>query len=101
MLESYFSFSDKHNVDSLLRLKIPSEAIMEIIKIKKERLFQKIPNLNSEIKIKIEQTVDGILATNTQVGVDEIKRISEILYFINIAFIKMMAPDYKDVLMSY
>jgi len=101
VLESYFSFSDKHNVDSLLRLKIPSEAIMEIIKIKKERLFQKIPNLNSEIKIKIEQTVDGILATNTQVGVDEIKRISEILYFINIAFIKMMAPDYKDVLMSY
>ncbi|KKK81429.1 hypothetical protein LCGC14_2813520 [marine sediment metagenome] len=72
---------------------------MEIIK--KERLFQKIPSINSEIKIKIEQTVDGILTTNTKVGVDEIKRISEILYFINIAFIKMMAPGYKDVLITY
>ncbi|KKM80726.1 hypothetical protein LCGC14_1337000, partial [marine sediment metagenome] len=64
-------------------------------------LFQRIPNLNSVMKIKIEQTVDGILATNTQADVDEIKHISEILYFINIAFIKMMAPDYKDVLITY
>jgi len=101
VLESYFSFSDKYNVESLLRLKIPSEAIMDVIKIKKERLFQRIPNLNSVMKIKIEQTVDGILATNTQADVDEIKHISEILYFINIAFIKMMAPDYKDVLITY
>ncbi|KKM64301.1 hypothetical protein LCGC14_1502710 [marine sediment metagenome] len=74
---------------------------MEIIKIKKERLFQKIPNLNSEEKIKIEQTVDRILATNTKAGENEIKLISEILYFINIAFIKMMAPNYKDILLTY
>lgn len=63
--------------------------------------MQIFSNLNSEIKTKIEQTVDGILATNTQADVDEIKHISEILYFINIAFIKMMAPDYKDVLITY
>lgn len=101
VIESYFTFTDSPNMEELLQLKIPSERVMNIMKIRMARLYQKIAGLNSEEKLQIENIVDNILSSQDLEEVESFKSISEILYFNDISFIKMMAPEFKDEILAY
>jgi len=100
-LESYFTFSEKYNVNDLLHIKIPSEEIMEVIKIKKTQIFKKFAILTPKDKNEIENSIDNILTTRDINGVNFINTVSKLLYFIDLSFIKMMAPKYKEEILSY
>ncbi len=74
---------------------------MDIIKIKRSLLYKKIAALTSEEKIQIENIIDIILKNGNLKGADFINSISKILYFIDMSFIKMMAPQFKDEILTY
>lgn len=74
---------------------------MDIIKIKRSLLYKKIAALTSEEKIQIENIIDIILKNGNLKGADFINIISKILYFIDMSFIKMMAPQFKDEILTY
>ena len=74
---------------------------MVFIKIRKDWLNKKLIQLTTERKLKIEMIVNDILTSKKNELVGSIISVNEILYFINIAFIKMMAPDYKVEILSY
>ena len=101
IIDSYFTFNESPKLKTLLILKIPSEKVMELIKIKKARLFKKISGLNTEEKLQIEIMVDRILSSQEIEGTEYINSISKILYFNDISFIKMMAPEFKDEILTY
>jgi len=64
-------------------------------------LFNKIANLFTEQKLQIEEIIDTILNSEEVSGMENIDTISKILYFIDLAFIKMIAPDYVEEIMTY
>ena len=101
IIDSYFAFTESPNIKELLKLRIPSDKAMEIIKIKKSLLYKKISGLNSEEKIQIETIVDNILSFQNLEGTASINSINKILYFNDISFIKIMAPEFKDELIAY
>lgn len=101
IVDSYFTFNESPKLKKLLNLKIPSDKIMELIKLKKARLFKKISGLNTEEKLQIETMVDNILSSQGIEGTEHINSISKILYFIDISFIKMIVPEFKDEILAY
>ncbi|MFX1450549.1 MAG: N-6 DNA methylase [Promethearchaeota archaeon] len=101
ILDSFFEFEDSQKTERLLQLRIPNDTIMEIIKIQKSRLYNKIATLTSDEKNQIEQIIDDILKDGNITKTDFINSISKILYFINISFIKMMVPQFKDEILAY
>lgn len=100
-LESYFDFAKKYNVDDLLNVKIPSEEIMEVIGIKKTQIFKKFALLTSDDKNRIEDSINNILSAQDISGIDFINTVSKLIYFIDLSFIKVMAPKYKDEILAY
>lgn len=100
-IDSYFNFAEQFDIRKLVKLKIPTDDIRDIIHIKKNRLFKKIAGLNSEEKLRIGKIIENILQDRTPFGIKGISTISKILYFIDLSFIKMMAPEYKDVILTY
>jgi len=101
ILDNYLSFTEQPKVKELLDLRIPTEDIMEIIRIKKRLLFNKISNISSEDRLVIENIVDDVLTSGNTENINLINSINKILYFIDISFIKMIAPDYKEDLLAY
>ena len=101
IIDSFSLFEDSQKIETLLHLRIPSDKIMDIIKIKRSRLYKKIAALTSEEKIQIEKIIDVTLKNGDLEGTDFINNISKILYFIDIFFIKMMAPQFKDEILTY
>ena len=63
--------------------------------------MKKIAGLDSEEKLRIERIIDKVLQDKGPFGLKGINTISKILYFIDLAFIKMMVPEYKDVILTY
>jgi hypothetical protein len=100
-IESYFNFSEKFNIVDLLQVKIPSQKIIEVIRIKKNQIFKKFALLIPEDKNAIESLIDNILLTQDINGERDINTVSKLLYFINLSFIKMMVPKYKDEILTY
>ena len=101
VVDSYFSFSEKFDIRKLLKLKFPTNDILEVIKNKKERLYNKIIHIDSEQKLAIESVIDSILLQGIVSGIENIKTISKISHFIDLAFIKMMAPENKEEILAY
>ena len=63
--------------------------------------FNRVTILNSEQKLNIELIVVNILNSGNLDGIDSINALSKILYFIDISFIKMMAPHFKDEILAH
>ena len=99
--ESYINFSERQIFSELIEQKIPSNEIFEVIRIKKELLIKKVALPTSEEKIQIENVIEDILNSKSVQGIEKINSISKILYFIDIAFIKMIAPEYKNEILAY
>ena len=95
VFESYFNFADSPNMEELLQLKIPSDRVMNVMKIRKTHLYQKIAGINSEEKHQIEMIVDNILSSQNLEEVESIKKISQIIYFNDISFIKMVSINHR------
>jgi len=100
-IDSYFNFAEQFDIRKFVKIKIPTDDIRDIIHIKKNQLFKKISGLSSEEKLRIEKIIDNILQDKTPFGIRGISTVSKILYFIDLSFIKMMAPEYKDVILMY
>jgi len=101
VLESYIKFEEKPRFSKLLKLKVPSSKSLELIKTYKILLFRKISLLSSDDKQKIEEYIEEILNTANNSDSRFIDSASKILYFIDMAFVKMIAPKYKGEIMTY
>ncbi|MFW9873644.1 MAG: N-6 DNA methylase [Candidatus Thorarchaeota archaeon] len=101
VLESYIKFEEKPNFSEFLKLKVPTSKSLELINIYKIRLFQKISPLSSDEKLRIDETIDKILNYKDNLNIGFISSASKILYFIDMAFVKMIAPEYKEEIMAY
>ncbi len=100
-IEGYFSYSDKYDFRVLLKLKLPSTNILSLIKIKKNILYKKITILNSEQKSEIDAIIDDVLQHKELTNSKYINTITKIIHFIDLAFIKMIAPEYKEEILAY
>jgi len=100
-LESYIEFTESPKHSELLSLKIPDDKVLKVYRIQKELLETKLLQITPDDKLLIENIIDSILDNGDITNINEISSIREILYFIDLAFIKMMAPEYKDELLTY
>lgn len=100
-LESYVKFCDTPTFLELLRLKIPTDNVISEIREKKAILFKQISHPTIEEKTEIEKIIDNILEFNNSQGIESIENINQILYFIDLAFIKMICSAYKDFILEY
>ena len=101
VIDSYFAFVDSGKLSELVNLKLPSDKAIEIITIKKEYLAKKLKLLTAETKLEIESIINEILLSKNMQLIDKISSVSEILYFIDVAFIKMMVAEFKDEILAY
>ena len=101
VLDSYIRFEEKPQFSELLKLKVPSSKSLELIRIHKMLLFQKISPLSSDDRERIEELIEDILNSGDKSDIGFIDSISKILYFIDMAFIKMIAPKYKEEILTY
>ncbi|MBD3215030.1 MAG: N-6 DNA methylase [Candidatus Lokiarchaeota archaeon] len=101
MLESYIDFTESPKFSELLSLKVPNERVLEVYKIQKERLESKLTQITADDKLLIESSIESILKNGLSGEITKINSIREILHFIDMAFIKMIAPDYKDHILTY
>jgi hypothetical protein len=85
----------------LLKLKVPNERVLDVYKVQREILQSKISNITAENKLLIENTIEDILNSGNSESMNKINTIREILYFLDLSFVKMMAPEYKDIILNY
>ena len=101
VIESYLKFFETPTVSKLLLCRIPNtEAIDKINSIKYE-IFKEISPLTAERRDEIDQIIEPILNNVEFEEVQSIRRVNELIYFIDIAFIKMICPEYKDYILDY
>ncbi len=57
--------------------------------------------MNSEQKSAIDAIIDDVLQHKELTNSTYINIISKIIHFIDLAFIKMVAPEYKEEILAY
>jgi len=85
----------------LIGLKLPSDEILDLIDVEKTLLLKKISGLGSDDKKRIESIVDNVLVTKDIEDVGYLNSINRILYFIDVSFIKMIAPKFIEEILAY
>jgi type I restriction-modification system DNA methylase subunit len=100
-IESYIEFNESPKFSELLKLKVPNERVLDVYKVQREILQSKISNITAENKLLIENTIEDILNSGNSESMNKINTIREILYFLDLSFVKMMAPEYKDIILNY
>ena len=100
-IDGYFSYSDKYDFRALLKLKLPSTNILTLIKIKKSILYKKIAILNSDQRSEIDAIIEEVLQHRELTNSKYINTIAKIIHFIDLTFIKMVAPEYKEEILAY
>ena len=80
---------------------MPSDEILDLISVEKTVLLKKISGLGSDDKKRIESIVDNVLANKNIEDVGYLNNIHRILYFIDISFIKMIAPEFIEEILAY
>lgn len=101
VLESYLKFTESPKFSEILTLKVPNKRVLEIYKIQKQMLESKLTQITPEDKNLIETTIHSILEDGKAEHIKEINSIREILYFIDLAIITMIASDYKEEILTY
>ena len=100
-IDSYFNFTESPTFEELLILKLPSDEILDLINVEKTLLLKKISGLGTDDKKRIESIVDNVLANENVEDVGILNNISRILYFIDLSFIKMIAPKFIEEILAY
>lgn len=106
VLDSYFGFNKEPNLHELLNLKVPNNEAMKYIKIRSEMLIDLISQISASDKSFIENLIDRILKGDYEISqisqtIKNINSINKMLYFIDLAFIKMIMPKYLDLVLNY
>ncbi|MHA1147766.1 MAG: N-6 DNA methylase [Promethearchaeota archaeon] len=93
-----FQFYKEHgfNPNELLELRILSKKEFNLIYSIKTKIYNSLRKLKSEDKAKIEKIVENILKNGNYKSIEALENINEFIYFIDIAFIKMMIPNHQD-----
>jgi len=102
ILDSYIQFQDNPNTKDLLTLKIPSKKEMKEISSLKEVLMEELYDLSIEDKNTIEHYIEDLLRSDiAKVEKIELSTCAQKKYFIDLAFILMLVPKYKEFLKNY
>ncbi|KKN57208.1 hypothetical protein LCGC14_0564540 [marine sediment metagenome] len=101
VLNNFRLFREKaFNPEDILELRLLSKKEFDIIQSIRTRIYSSLRRLGSIEKIKLEKIVENILNNKNLEDIEELDNINEFIYFIDIAFIKMIVPDHKDSILK-
>ena len=103
VIASYLESETPPTFSELLTLKIPDDKAMECINVRSDMLINLISQISASDKSFIENIINTVLQGNNfnAQSLKEINTLNKILYFNNLSFIKMMMPNFKDLILDY